>query len=196
MNSPDAGVDALKGELRRMCTARRDAIPAGVRLEAALQITETGIGFAAAPVGAMVSAYSAMGSEIDPGPLLARLHREGYRTCLPVVQPRGNPLVFGMWSPGDPLVARTWGIREPASTAAVVQPDILLVPLLAFDRRGVRLGYGGGYYDRTLQILRRLKPIIAIGLAFPEQEITEVPRGPFDQPLDWVLGPAAILKID
>ena len=80
-----------------------------------------------------------------------------------------------------------WGIREPAPDAAIVDPDILLVPLLAFDAAGWRLGYGGGYYDRTLQRLRALKPVTAIGLAFDEQRVPAVPHGPFDQRLDWIV---------
>ena len=122
--------------------------------------------------------------------LLARLARAGYRTCLPVLTPKGHPLVFRAWAAGEPLVPRMWGIREPAPTADVVEPDVLLVPLLAFDANGWRLGYGGGYYDRTLARLRVAKTIVAIGLAFDEQELAAVPHGPFDQPLDWVLTPS------
>lgn len=160
-----------------------------MRAAGADRIAETGIGFASPLRGAMISAYAAMGSEIDPAALLLRLAREGFDTCLPVVQPLGNPLVFRAWRPGEALVARKWGILEPADTAPTAEPDILLVPLLAFDRQGYRLGYGGGYYDRTLERLRAIKPVVAIGLAFGEQQVDEVPIGPFDQRLDWVLIP-------
>ena len=120
--------------------------------------------------------------------------REGFRTCLPVVTPLGNPLTFRAWAPGQPLVARTWGIREPADDAAEIEPDVLLIPLLAFDRRGVRLGYGGGYYDRTLETLRARKRVTAIGLGFAEQEVAQAPCGRHDQRLDWVLLPDGPLK--
>ena len=135
-----------------------------------------------------------MGSEIDPRALLQSLAQSGYRTALPVVTPLGNPLRFRAWSFGEQLLARTWGILEPADDAPEVEPDVLLVPLLAFDRSGVRLGYGGGYYDRTLARLRAMQQVVAIGLAFDEQALPEVPCGPYDQRLDWVLRPAGALK--
>ena len=176
-----------KKKLRASCTTIREAIPARDRERAAARIAEIGIGFAAVSPGATVSAYSAMGAEMAPSALHAQLAREGFGTCLPVVPPLGNPLVFRAWKPGDELVARVWGILEPADTAPPVEPVVLLVPLLAFDRRGVRLGYGGGYYDRTIERLRRLKPVIAIGLAFAAQELPEVPCDVHDQRLEWVL---------
>lgn len=129
----------------------------------------------------------AMGAEADPAVLVDVLVRDGFRTCLPVVQPIGNPLVFRAWQPGEPLMARTWGIMEPAESAPLIEPDVLLVPLLAFDRAGARLGYGGGYYDRTLARLRARKTVIAIGLAFAAQELPGVPSDNHDQRLDWVL---------
>ncbi len=177
---------AAKRALRKICAAHRDHLAPGYRTAAAVQIAAIGMGFAATQPSLVVSAYSAMGSEIDPAPLVERLAATGFRTCLPVIQPMGNPLKFRAWQPGAPLVARTWGIREPADDAPEVDPDILLVPLLAFERRGIRLGYGGGYYDRTLQRLRSLKSITAIGLAYADQELPEVPSGPLDQPLDWI----------
>ena len=147
------------------------------------------------PAAAIVSAYCAIGAEFDPSILLARLAASGHRTCLPVLTPKGQPLEFRVWSPGEPLVTRMWGIREPQPTAAEIEPDVLLVPLLAFDAHGWRLGYGGGYYDRTLQRLRARQPTIAIGVGFDEQEIGDVPHGPFDQPLDWVLTPTGVRRL-
>ena len=176
-----------KRALRKTSAASRDHLSVGYRADAAAQIAAIGLGFAATRPGLVVSAYSAMGSEIDPASLVERLAAAGFRTCLPVIRPLGQPLTFRGWRPGEPLVARTWGIREPADEAPEVDPDILLIPLLAFDRHGMRLGYGGGYYDRTLSRLRSLKPITTIGLAFREQEMPEVPCGPNDQRLDWVL---------
>ena len=180
-------VDASKALLRDTCKREREALSASARDAAAARLAAHGIDFAGPVTGAAISAYLAIGAELDPAPLLARLVAAGARTCLPVLTAKGNPLVFRAWSPGEPLVGRMWGIREPEPTAEIVEPDILLVPLLAFDAAGWRLGYGGGYYDRTLARLRALKPVVAIGLAFDEQQVDHVPRGPFDQPLDWVL---------
>lgn len=190
-----ADMAPLKKALRASCTAARDTIPAADRERAAARIAQIGIGFAAPATGAMVSAYSAMGAEMAPAALLARLAREGHGTCLPVVTPLGNPLIFRAWNPGDALVARVWGILEPADTAPIVEPDVLLVPLLAFDRCGGRLGYGGGYYDRTIARLRSLKPVIVIGLGFSAQELEQVPCDLHDERLDWVLTEGGPIKV-
>jgi len=135
----------------------------------------------------IVSAYSAQGSEMNPTPLLDALRSKGYRTALPVTGPKGTMLTFRLYNPGDKLVPRVMGILEPEDTAVAVDPDILLVPLLAFDKRGNRLGYGGGYYDRTLAALRAKKPILAVGIAYGCQEVTEVPAGPSDARLDKIV---------
>ncbi len=182
-----SSLDHEKRALRKLCAAHRDGLPETDRRAAGQAIAGIGIGFAGATAGATVSAYVGMGSEIDPAAIVARLAAEGFATCLPVVQPLGQPLVFRAWAPGEPLVPRTWGILEPEASARAVEPDVLLVPLLAFDANGNRLGYGGGYYDRTLARLRAIKPIIAIGLALAAQRVEEVPYGPYDQRLDWIL---------
>ena len=109
-----------------------------------------------------------------------------------MIRRKGEPLLFRRWRIGDPLIARTWGILEPDESAAVVEPDVLLLPLLAFDAEGWRLGYGGGFYDRTLTRLRRRKPIVAIALAFASQEVDAVPHSAYDERLDWVLTPEGL----
>lgn len=190
MAPPPNDIECQKRALRTRCAALRDGLAADARAVAAARIAEIGIGFAGSATGTAVSAFAAMGSEIDAFPLLARLALDCYRLCLPVITPLGNPLLFRAWAPGDVLVPRKWGIREPADDAAVVEPDVLLVPLLAFDAGGARLGYGGGYYDRTIARLRAMKPIVAIGLAYDEQEIAAVPVEAHDQRLDWVLTPS------
>jgi 5-formyltetrahydrofolate cyclo-ligase len=134
-----------------------------------------------------VSGFKSFADEIDVGPLMARLAREGWRTALPVVVGRGLPLVFRGWAPGEPMVAGHWSIPVPLETAPELEPDVLLVPMLAFDGAGFRLGYGGGFYDRTLAALRASKPVIAVGVAYAAQEVAEVPRGRHDEPLDWIL---------
>ena len=138
----------------------------------------------------VVSGYYPMEGEIWPLPLMAALKSKGHSLALPVMQGKAEPLLFRAWGPGDPLIPGVWGIRQPAPDRTVVLPDILLVPLLAFDTCGYRLGYGGGYYDRTLRHLRTLKPILAIGLALDELEVDAVPHLDYDERLDWVLTPA------
>lgn len=136
---------------------------------------------------AVVSAYWPMGDELDPRPLMAALHAAGHGVALPVVVARGEPLLFRAWVPGLPLVDNVFGTRAPPQAAPAVVPDVLLVPLLAFDPDGYRLGYGGGYYDRTLRRLRGEGRALAVGFAFAEQQVDSVPREPFDEPLDWIV---------
>ena len=138
----------------------------------------------------IVSGFSSINDEIDVGPLLSRLSGEGYGLALPVISGNGQPLVMRAWKPGETLQKKTWGIAEPLSSAPVVHPDVVLVPLLAFDDEGYRLGYGGGFYDRTLVELRAIKPIVAIGVAYDEQRVDAVPRGRYDEPVDWMLTPS------
>jgi 5-formyltetrahydrofolate cyclo-ligase len=179
--SPD-----LKAELRRTAMAQRDALPPAERMVAAQAIADRGLPVDLKP-GVIVSGFSPLKSEISPLPLLRRLADAGAGLALPVVVGRGQPLVMRAWSFGAPLDAGVWGIRQPPADAAEVFPDILIVPLLAFDRRGHRIGYGAGYYDMTIGRLRAMKPITAIGIAFAAQEIAAVPATPRDARLDLVL---------
>ena len=135
----------------------------------------------------IVSGFIPYKSEITTIPLLNRLRREGWQTALPVVLGPGLPLVFRLWSPGESLVPGVWDIPVPLEQAPEVLPGVLLVPMLAFDRKGYRLGYGGGFYDRTLEKLRALKTSAAIGVAYHAQMVDEVPAGPHDAPLDYVM---------
>jgi 5-formyltetrahydrofolate cyclo-ligase len=176
----------IKAELRRAAQARRDALPAGLRKAAAEAIAARVFPLAVAS-GAIVSGFMPLKSEINPLPLMRKLADAGARLALPEVAGRGKPLIMRSWQWGEPLVSGVWGIREPAPDAPEVQPDILLVPLLAFDRSGHRIGYGAGYYDLTIAQLRANKPIIALGIAFAAQEIECVPRTARDAQLDLVL---------
>lgn len=170
---------------RRAQAAARAAADAGQRLAdrfvAAIPITVIGV----------VSGYVAIGDEIDPAPLLRRLAAAGRPLCLPVTPRRGQPLSFRLWRPGDPLVLRPMGLLEPGPEAPAAEPDLLLVPLLAFDAAGRRMGYGGGFYDRTLAGLRAQKPVRAVGIAFEAQMVERVPAGPTDALLDAVVTEAA-----
>lgn len=146
-------------------------------------------------LGRVVSGFHAFASEIDCAALLAAMADAGWTTALPVVVAPRQPLVFRRWRPGEPTEAGRWAIPVPPADAPVVEPDVLLVPLLAFDRAGYRLGYGGGFYDRTLERLRGLKPVLAVGVAYSAQEVEQVPRGPEDQPLDRMLTEAGLVAL-
>jgi len=175
-----------KKALRREMLERREAITSRERVRAAMTIAARPVPVAIAP-GSIVAGFSPMKSEIDPIPLMHRLADAGVQLALPVVVARGQPLVMRSWTFGEHLRAGTWGIREPEPAAATVEPDVLIVPLLAFDRRGHRIGYGAGYYDMTLTALRERKPVVAIGIAFAIQEIDAVPDEPGDARLDFVM---------
>jgi 5-formyltetrahydrofolate cyclo-ligase len=170
----------MKAEARRVALARRAAIdPTGAgEALAAIVLRDC-----PPPAGAIVSAFWPMGPEIDVRPLLDALHARGQALCLPVTPKRGQPLRFRRWAPGDALGHGPMGTRQPLPAAPEVTPDWLFVPLLAFDRAGRRLGYGGGYYDRTLAAL---PGATAVGVAYAGQEMQEVPAGPNDMRLDRV----------
>jgi len=176
----------LKPQLRQAALARRDALPADERAQAAARIGAQPL---PVPIAAptIVSGFCPMRSEIDPWPLMRQLAARGATLALPLVQGRGSPLVFRTYAFGEPLKSGTWGIQEPLSEAPLVAPDLLIVPLAAFDRRGHRIGYGAGYYDMTLRQLRAQKSIVTIGLGFAVQEIPAVPATPHDERLDLVL---------
>ncbi|KAB2850907.1 MAG: 5-formyltetrahydrofolate cyclo-ligase [Hyphomicrobiaceae bacterium] len=144
--------------------------------------------------GLAVSAYLAMRDELDPGPLLAAAVARGATGALPTVVKKGQPLRFRRWMPGDPTRPAGFGTREPIEIAPEVEPDLLIVPLLAFDASGYRLGYGGGFYDRTLEWLRGRKAILAVGLAYAEQEVENVPHDEHDQRLDAILTPSGFRR--
>jgi 5-formyltetrahydrofolate cyclo-ligase len=186
MDSSVESPEQLKTALRRAALARRDALPPAARMAAALAIADRGLPVEVTP-GTVVSGFSPLKNEISPLPLLRRLADTGASLALPVVIGRGQPLVMRAWSFGVPLASGVWGIREPPADAPELNPDILIVPLLAFDRRGHRIGYGAGYYDMTIARLRAMKPVTAIGIAFGSQEIAAVPATPRDARLDLVL---------
>jgi 5-formyltetrahydrofolate cyclo-ligase len=183
-----------KAELRSEMIARRDALPSDVRAAAAQIIAARPFPIPTAP-GARISGFMPMRSEINPLPLMKKLAGEGARLALPVIAGRGKPLVMRAWNFGEPLAPAVWGIREPTPEAEEVDPDILLVPLLAFDRAGHRLGYGGGYYDLTIARLRARKAVIAVGLAYAAQEIADLPVTPRDAALDLVLTEREVLDL-
>ena len=143
-------------------------------------------------LGQVISIYWPLGDELDPLPLLTQLHALGHTMVLPVMLGAGKPLVFKRWQPGDQLQDAGFGTKEPLDDQQQLDPDVILAPLLAFDQQGYRLGYGGGFYDRTLDQLRQHNQVKVFGLAFAEQEVDLVVRGEYDQALDGILTPTAL----
>jgi 5-formyltetrahydrofolate cyclo-ligase len=175
-----------KAELRATALAKREALSDKQREAAAKALAKRGLPLEIAP-GTIISGYSAIRNEIDPAPLMQKLALQGAHLALPSVTARGKSLVFRAWLPGDRLTMGMLGIPEPSPAAAEVVPDIMLVPLAAFDQSGHRIGYGAGHYDYTFAHLRKQKAIIGVGLAFAAQEIDEIPALSHDVPLDYVL---------
>jgi 5-formyltetrahydrofolate cyclo-ligase len=186
LNSKPQTVEDTKAQLRAALQARRDALPADERQAAAQTIAARTFPLAVTQ-GTIVSGFMPLKSEINPLPLMHKLAAAGASLALPAIAGRGKPLIMRAWRWGEPLNAGVWGLREPRPEAPEVNPDILLVPLLAFDRSGQRIGYGAGYYDMTIARLRARKTITAVGIAFAAQEVAAVPATAFDAPLDLVL---------
>jgi 5-formyltetrahydrofolate cyclo-ligase len=178
--------NSSKAELRAAALARRDALSPEQRSQAAQAIAGGGLPFEVT-AGMVVSGYSPIRSELDPTPLMLRLAEQGARLALPAVMARGQSLSFRAWSPKDRMVLGGLGILEPSPAAAELIPDVMLVPLAAFDRLGHRIGYGAGHYDYTFAHLRRSKPVMGVGVAFAAQEIEAVPALAHDVALDYVL---------
>lgn len=142
----------------------------------------------------VVAGYRAQGGEIDPWPLMQRLARAGALLALPVALDREQPLRFRRWTPGDALAPDAFKIASPLDSAGEVEPDFIIAPLLAFDRKGGRIGQGGGHYDRTLAALRARRPVFMLGLAYAGQEVAEIPIEPHDQRLDAILTEKAYIE--
>ena len=143
---------------------------------------------------AIVAGYAPIRHEIDPMPLLAALSADGHTLCLPVVMEREGALIFRRWRPGDGLASGAFGVPTPLADAPTVGPTLMIVPLLAFDRRGNRLGYGAGFYDRTITALRSTGTLETIGIAYAEQELDTVPTDPHDAHLDLILTPEEVIR--
>jgi len=147
---------------------------------------------------AIVSGYWPIQSEINPFPLMQMFEERGYDLALPVLHPTagGYDMRFRRFHLGDPLVPGPFGIREPGEIAPDVEPDVLLLPMLGFDASGVRLGYGGGYFDRALAALRAKKAVTAYGIAFSAQQLAEVPREGHDERLDGIFTETGLVGLE
>lgn len=186
-----------KRALRRALLEDRAAAMAAHGATARLALRDRYLSTFEPPPGTVVSAFWPMPGELDLRPLLEALHVRGCVCALPVVVARDTPLVFRTWEPGATLVTSRFGVAEPPPDRPVTRPQHALVPLLAFDDEGYRLGYGGGFYDRTLAMLRAdgTGPLVAIGVGLEALRRPSLPREPFDQPLDWLLTEKAATQV-
>lgn len=180
--------DQAKQTLRSAMLAWRAGLSGDERQEASEGLLEQFLSERPIETPAVVSGFWPMKDELDIRPLMFELFNEGCELALPVVTGKAQPLVFRAWRPGDPLEQGVFKTLHPLPAREVVEPDVLIVPLLACDEAGWRLGYGGGFYDRTLRDLRKRRKVMAMGVAFDEQLLAEpVPHGPDDEKLDWLL---------
>ena len=196
----DDGLTAEKSELRKSCYDRRMAMAPKAAAAAADEVagraaSELDLSTISLTRDTVVSAYWPLKGELDPRPALKAFAARGAKVALPRVTGDGQPLAFHLWRPEDRLIEGRFKVMEPGPNSPPAIPDILLVPLLAFDRACRRLGHGKGYYDRTLQGLRATDPaVLAIGVAFALQEVERVPTDAYDQTLDMVITEQAVLK--
>ncbi len=173
-----------KQVLRREARARRAALARSQGETAARAVIAPVLALRPTWKDCCVAGYWPLTGELDCRPLMTALSDRGAHLALPAVTERDQPLCFRAWTPEAPLEAGPHGTAHPPATAPEVLPTLILLPLLAFDRQGTRLGYGGGYYDRTLAVLQALgRPVLTVGLAFAGQAVAALPRAPHDQPL-------------
>ena len=186
-----------KRAMRRGLVQDRDGLMAAHGPTARLAIRDRYLASFEPPPGTAVSAFWPMPGELDLRPLLEALHARGCVCALPVVVAPNTPLLFRSWEPGVELLTSRFGIAEPGPERPAVRPQHALVPLLAFDDDGYRLGYGGGFYDRTLALLRGdgQGPFLAIGVGLEAQRRPDLPREPFDERLDWLVTEEAVKRV-
>jgi len=178
----------LKAAARKAAFARRKAAYQAGHPAPAAHLSEVLAGYRGVPL----SAYMPIRTEIDPLPAMAEAAAHG-PVGVPVIRGAGLPLNFSRWEPDCPLKEGPFGAMIP-EVDEFFDPEIVIVPLVAFDRKGGRLGYGGGFYDRTLELLRGKRPTLAIGFAWAAQEADTLPLEPTDQPLDMVVTETGILS--
>jgi 5-formyltetrahydrofolate cyclo-ligase len=190
MRSPS--IPDIKARLRDEVFARRDALDPVWRAEASLAMAERAIAIPELRDREPVSGFWPIRSEIDVKILMEALHARGQTLCLPVV---ARPaMIFRAWKPGDELVPSGFGVSEPAPTAPEVSPQAMLVPLAAFDRRGGRIGYGKGHFDKTIAAVGARHPVLTIGVAFSVQEVASVPMEPHDRHLDLIVTESELIR--
>ena len=189
----EISIDAAKRAMRTDMDRVRNALSTARCEAGADTLRRTGLAFAAPSSRAVISGYAAIGTELNLWPLLETLAASGHPIALPVTVGKGAPLIFRAWKPETPLKTGAFSVPVPDKNAPELEPEILLVPLLAFDKEGFRLGYGAGFYDRTLAGLRQTGPVVAVGVAFHAQQVDRVPETPEDGQLDWIVTDQAVL---
>ena len=189
-------ITEAKKKCRAEAMGRRDAVYKASGAEAGERLARNVLDTELIRPGDVVSGFWPMGAEIDLRPLLTTLSERGVTCVLPVVKKKDAPLVFREWRPDTEMCAAGFGTKEPPPDAPEHAPTVVLAPLLAFDKEGFRIGYGGGYYDRTLAMLRAGGSVTVIGVAYAAQELEAVPRDGYDQPLDWIVTEAGARKFN
>lgn len=184
-----ADLGELKALARKRAFARRKAAHAAGGDAAA---NENLLQFLKPHFGKPASGYMPIRTEISPLPAMAELARHA-PVGVPVILGPGQPLVFHRWKPGAPMKDGPFGAQVPVEEEEIA-PQVVILPLVAFDARGFRLGYGGGFYDRTLEGLRKHGPVLAVGLAYAAQQDEDLPAEPTDQPLDAIVTEAGVMR--
>ena len=179
------GIDQAKAAARKTALAARKTAHAAGQGQAAALLAD----WLAAHAHKTLAGYIPIRTEIDPLPAMAA---HPGPVGVPVITGAARPLRFREWTPGCAMIPGPFGAAVP-ETGAWLEPEVLIVPLVAFDARGNRLGYGGGFYDRTLQMLRARRPTLAIGFAFAAQHLPDLPLEPTDQPLDAIITESGVL---
>jgi 5-formyltetrahydrofolate cyclo-ligase len=187
-------IETAKRDLRREAADRR-RIAVQASPHACFAVRDRFLAAITPAVGAAASAYWPLEDEFDPRPLFMELHRRGHPIGLPVIVGKGQPLLFRRWTPDIALVRGSFRVMTPPPESPEVIPQVLLVPLLAFDRAGYRLGYGGGFYDRTIAKLRAAGDVLAVGVTLAALEVPAVPRDDTDEPLDWIVTEQEAIRI-
>ncbi len=180
---------AIKAEARKAAFARRKEAHATHRPGRAGELSA----FLAGHRGVPIAGYMPIRTEIDPLPAMAEASAYG-PVGVPVIEAEGQPLKFRAWEPDCEMTDGPFGAKIPANGDWMI-PQIVIVPLVAFDRKGGRLGYGGGFYDRTLELLRASGPVLAVGFAYAAQEADALPLEPTDQPLDMIITEQGVLSL-
>jgi 5-formyltetrahydrofolate cyclo-ligase len=180
--------------LREQAAAARAGLSPAERRSLTDKVTERALAATAHWQPTVVGLYMPIRDEIHPKALGEAMSERGHRLALPATPRLGQPLVFRLYAPGDALVRGRMNIPEPSPAAPEIAPQILIVPPVAFDRRGFRIGYGAGFYDRTLPVLRNLHPVFALGFAFACQEVARIPDEPHDVPLDAIATEAELIR--
>lgn len=184
-----------KQDLRNTMRKRHMELNASIP-QAAKKVRDLFLRHITLPKESLIALTVAQNGELDPLPLGLALLEQQHRLCLPIVTGKNKPLLFRAWKPGDSLKTGKYNILEPLPSADIIEPDVLLIPLLAFDRQGNRLGQGGGYYDRTLASLRGKTKILAIGLGFAAQQVPIVPCHRNDQRLNIIVTENEIIRMN